>query len=46
MITGSVCFVAGLFFQKFYPVIGDVIVAKVQAGITAGAAFFKKGPKQ
>lgn len=45
MITGIACFVGGLFFQKFYPFFGDIIVSKVQAGFTAAKAMFNKAPQ-
>ena len=31
MITAASCFVAGVFVQKFFPVIGDLVVDKVTA---------------
>lgn len=43
MITGLVAFVGGLFFQKFYPVIGDMVVSRVQAGWTAARSWLASG---
>lgn len=46
MITGIACFIAGLFFQKFQPFFGDIVVSKVQAGFKAVSAAFSKAPKE
>lgn len=49
MITGIVCFIGGIFFQKFYPFVGDIVVAKVQAGFKGLVGMFsgtKDEPKK
>lgn len=49
MITGIACFVGGIFFQKFYPFFGDIVVTKVQAGFKALVGMFsstKDGNKE
>ncbi len=40
MITGIACLVAGIFFQKFFPFFGDIVVEKVQAGFKYIAGLF------
>jgi hypothetical protein len=43
MITGAVCFVAGLFFDHFYPVPAQLVRDQVARGLAAARAFFTKG---
>jgi hypothetical protein len=49
MITGIACLIGGIFFQKFFPFFGDIVVSKVQAGFKYVVGLFggkKDEPKQ
>lgn len=42
MITGAVCFVAGLFFDHFYPYPAQLVREQVLKGLATVRGFFKK----
>lgn len=42
MISAASGFVAGLFLQKFFPAIGDIIVAKTQSAYKGIVGVFSK----
>jgi hypothetical protein len=44
MLTGIVCFVAGIAFHKAFPIIGDTVVAKAVAGFNSIKKAFVKKP--
>lgn len=42
MLTNLACFVAGLLVMKLYPIVGNFILAKVQAGYAVVKGYFNK----